>query len=278
MKPESGRNNLLYHYTSINTLLKILDVNESEKICVWATHAKYFNDPYEYNLAISLLKRSMYRYEKENSIQDRKSENFNKKAVSSFGYIAGYPFILSLSENNDDLGMWRTYGADGGGIAIGFDKKTLKDYSDSKEVENTRLLRCEYREDAVLKGLTKYWSVVYNKINFNEGKTTLTSFRLLFDISNFGFSFKKSEYKNEKEWRLCKNEIMSENICFIEKNGVIIPYIKHIFPREIVKEIIVGPCVNKKMTKESIENFLKVRKYALHKDFIRLSKVPYRQI
>jgi len=278
MKTESSKNNLLYHYTSMSTLLKILDVNESGKLCVWATHAKYFNDPYEYNLAISLMKRSMYRYETENLIQERKSKNFNMKTISSFGYIAGYPFILSLSENADDLAMWRTYGADGRGVAIGFDKKMLEDYSDSKEVENTRLIRCEYRENDVLKGLIKYWSVVYDSINFNEGRTTLSSFRLLFDISNFGFSFKKSDYKNEKEWRLCKNEINSDKIYFIERGGVIIPYIRHQFPRELVKKIIVGPCVNKEMTKESIENFLKIRKYVAEKNFVHLSRVPYRQI
>lgn len=278
MKTISEKNNLLYHYTSISTLLKILDVNENEKLSILATHAKYFNDPYEYNLAISLLKRSMYKYEIENSIEKRKSKKFNKKDVSSFGYIAGYPFILSLSENADDLTMWRTYGSDGRGIAIGFDKKMLLDYSESKEVTNTRLLPCEYRENAVLKGLTKYWTALYDNINFDDGKTTLNSFRLLFDISNFCFSFKKSEYKNEKEWRLCKNEMDSKKIYFLERGGILIPYVKHLFPRDIVKKIVVGPCVNKKLTQESIENFLRVRKYTLDKNVILMSKVPYRQI
>jgi hypothetical protein len=278
MKTVFEKNHLLYHYTSINTLLKILDVKEKENLCVFATHAKYFNDPYEYNLAISLLKRSMYRYENENSIEIRKSEKFNKKDVSTFGYIAGYPFILSLSENADDLTMWRTYGSDGKGIAIGFDKKMLQDYSESKDLTNTKHLKCEYRENAVLKGLTKYWAAVYDDINFNEGKTTLSSFRLLFDITNFCFSFKKSAYKNEKEWRLCKNEMDSKKINFLERGGIIIPFIKHLFPRDIVKKIVVGPCVNKKMTQESIENFLRVRKYTLGKDAILMSKVPYRQM
>lgn len=278
MRTESGRNNILYHYTSINTLLKILDTKENGKLCVWATHAKYFNDPYEYNLAISLLKRSMYQYEKDNSIENKKSKNFNKKAISSFGIMAGYPFILSLSENADDLTMWRTYGANGMGVAIGFDKKMLQDYSESEKVKNTRLLRCEYRENAVLKGLTRYWSAVYDGIDFKEGKTTISSFRFVFDISNFCFSFKKSEYKNEKEWRLCKNEMDSSKIFFLERGGLLVPYLKHIFPSEIIKRIIVGPCVDKKLTQESIDNFLRVRKYKVEKDFIQMSKVPYRQI
>ena len=79
MKTESNRNNMLYHYTSISTLLKILDVKKNEKLCVWATHAKYFNDPYEYNLAISLLKRSMYKYEKKTLSKIGKVGNSIKK-------------------------------------------------------------------------------------------------------------------------------------------------------------------------------------------------------
>jgi hypothetical protein len=274
----SKKNDILYHYTSISTLLKILDSDPEQKICVWATHAKYFNDPYEYNLAISLLKRSLSRFEKENSKKGNKSEKLSKKAISSFGIIAGSPFILSLSENADDLTMWRTYGTNGEGVAIGFDKKELQLYAESQNITNTRLLKCEYRENAVLTGLTRYWSAVYDDINFVSGRTKISSLRLLFDISNFCFSFKKSEYKNEKEWRLCKNEMESKNIFFLEKGGVLIPYVKHIFPKEIIKRIIVGPCVNKKMTQESIDNFLRVRKFVADKGFLKMSKVPYRQI
>ena len=58
MKSESDRNDLLYHYTSINSLLKILDISESDKmICLWATHAKYFNDPYEYKISNFFIKK-----------------------------------------------------------------------------------------------------------------------------------------------------------------------------------------------------------------------------
>lgn len=268
---------ILYHYTSVSTLMKILDYSPQKNICIHATHAKYFNDPFEYSLAISLLKTSMIRYEKEHSIEHRKSQKFNKKKFSSFGIIAGYPFILSLSEKADDLTMWRTYGADGKGVAIGLDVSILKGYK-PENADNTRLLRCAYNKDSILNGLANYWNVVYDKIDFTEEGASIQSFRLISDIANFCFSIKRQEYKDEIEWRLCKNEWTIDEIKFYEREGILIPYIEHFLPREIIKEIIIGPCANKKMTKESIETFLKVRRYTLDKESIILSKVPYRRM
>ena len=120
---------ILYHYTSVETLLKIIENSNTEKICFRATHARFFNDPYEYNLAISLLKQSLVKYEKNNSIENKKSSNFNKRFFTNLGLIFGDPFLFSLSENSDNLAMWRTYGVDVKGVAIGLDKKMLEEYS-----------------------------------------------------------------------------------------------------------------------------------------------------
>jgi hypothetical protein len=269
---------ILYHYTSVSTLLKILDVSQDNKISIWATHVRYFNDPYEYNLAISLLRKSLYLYEKEHDIKDPKSARFNAKALASLGNLAGYPFVLALSEKADDLTMWRTYGSDGRGVAIGFDRKMLLDYTHSPEIKNTSLYRCVYSDKVHLKRLIRYWAELYDEIEFDQGKISISSFQFLFDLINFCFTFKRFEYQHEKEWRLCKNQMRPEKIFFLERHGRLIPYVKHSLPREIVKRIIVGPCVNKEMSKESIETFLRVRGYSLEKNAIQISKVPYRQI
>jgi Protein of unknown function (DUF2971) len=173
---------ILFHYTSVSALLKVLDVDKDKEISVWATHARYFNDPYDYNLAISLLHKSMSLYEKKNAIKDQKSARLNVKSLASFGYVAGYPFVLSLSEEADDLTMWRTYGSDGRGVAIGFDLGMLLDYTLSPDIKNTRLHRCEYSDKVLLEGLVRYWDEVYDEIDFENGKTSISSFQLLFDI------------------------------------------------------------------------------------------------
>ena len=272
------KDDILFHYTSIGTLMKILDINDDKKICLRATHAKYFNDPFEYKLAVDMFKTSLVQYEKQNLIKDKKSQNFDKKSFASLGILAGYPYILSLSENADDLTMWRTYGADGKGVAIGFDKKMLNDYSEDRENINTRLIKCQYKKEAIIKGLIVYWDAIYNKINFQGKRISTESFRLIFDLSNFCFSFKRNEYQNEKEWRLCKNDWDNKNIRFQERDGLIIPYIEYTFPKEIIKKIIIGPCLNKLLTRESILILLKSRKFQLTKESIAMSRVPYRRI
>ena len=54
----------------------------------------------------------------------------------------------------------------------------LQEYSDSKEVKNNQdYYDVNIEENAVLRGLTRYWTAVYDKIDFTEGKTTLRSLR-----------------------------------------------------------------------------------------------------
>ncbi len=271
---------ILYHYTSVETLLKIIENSVGGKICFRATHAKYFNDPYEYNLAISLLKQSLFTYEKNNNIVKGKSSKFKFKIFTNLGLFFGDPFLLSLSENSDNLTMWRTYGADGKGVAIGIDSILLDEYSKDEKIKNTNLLQCKYDKRTILTGLVRYWEFVYDHFNIKEnGKgMNLSSFHFLFDLITFSFTFKRNEYKEEKEWRLCKNEISDSNTKFRESDGVLIPYIEHLFDKKIIKKIVVGPCVNRKLTKESIEMFLKTRKFELAKNSIVISKVPYRNI
>lgn len=271
---------ILYHYTTVGTLLNILDTIVHKKICFRATHAKFFNDPYEYKLAVEFLKQSMVKYEKENNIKNGQSSNFNKNSIARIGVASGDPFMLSLSENSDELTMWRTYGADGKGVAIGLDREMLDNYSNVDKNTNTVLLRCQYNKTDILNRLTKDWKDLYDKITFKNGGKTIEmdSFRFMFNLVAFSFSFKRSEYNLEKEWRLCKNEFDETKVRYREKNGLVIPFVEHYFEKEIIKKIIIGPCVNKNLTKESIEMLLKSRKYNLPRNSITISKVPYRQI
>lgn len=268
----------LYHYTSINSLMKILNPNERGEICLRATNARFLNDPYEFNLALSMLKTSMVRYEKENSIADKKSSGFNKSQFSSFATIAGYPFLISFSENSDDLTMWRTYGADGNGVAIGFDRKMLIDYGYTPGIVNTRLIKCSYNKNMILKNLVKYWGSCYDKISFDDGQTTLSSFNIPISIGNICFSIKRKEYKGEREYRLCKNDRDPNKIKFLERGGIIIPYVEIYLTKEIIKKIIVGPCADAKLTMESLQFYLQAKGYSNRKEFLVMSKAPYRKI
>lgn len=281
MKPKTKNNpKMLYHYTSIGTLLKIIDNTVDNKVCLRATHAKFFNDPYEYKLAVPFLKQSMVKYEKENNIVDGQSSNFNKNSIARLGGAFGDPFMLSLSENPDDLTMWRTYGADGKGVAIGIDWEMLHSYAEDENNANTILLQCQYDKTEIIDKLTKGWADLYDDVTFMEGGKGLgmNSFEFPFKLIAFSFGFKRNEYSSENEWRLCKNEFNETKVKFREKDGLLIPFIEHHFDKRIIKKIIIGPCVNKELTKESIKMLLKSRQYDLPSGAVIISKMPYRQI
>ena len=282
MQPETKNNpNILFHYTSIGTLLDILSKqNEDNKICFRATHAKFLNDPSEYQLAVSLLKQSMINYENENSIKNGNSTYFNDKLIKKLTLVSGNPFILSFSANADDLSMWRSYGADGKGVAIGLDRKMLEAYANNDNTINTRLLQCIYNKQKIINKLTTEWGNLYNEITFmDEGKKIgLSSFDFFFDIINQSFSFKEEDYCVENEWRLCTNVTDNKTLRYRNNGDLIVPYIEHYFNKEIIKKITVGPCVNKELSKESIEMFVKSKEYQLSSDSIIASKISYRQI
>ncbi len=141
---------VLYHYTSVDTFYKILEVGLNKanhnKFCLRATHARFMNDPLEYNYALSILKESMIEYEEINNIDERKSDYLFEK-FNFFPWISqstGAPYLLSFSEQADDLSMWRGYGKDGTGLSIGFDLNELKQYCNEKGIYNTSIIKCDY--------------------------------------------------------------------------------------------------------------------------------------
>ena len=113
----------LYHYTSIETLYNMLEKSiDTDKetqvryLNMWAIHIKYLNDEIERELFTSALKRMVCKYAKEYDIplcNEQLKEFDNLCDVDSY--------IISLSEHQDDLNMWRGYGENGIGVNIEFD-------------------------------------------------------------------------------------------------------------------------------------------------------------
>lgn len=98
---------VLFHYTSVDAFYSILGVEES-KICVRATHARFMNDPKEYDYAYSILKESMIKFEDANNINEKRKSSylFRKDNIfSSLSEVGGEPYLLSFSKHPDDLSM-----------------------------------------------------------------------------------------------------------------------------------------------------------------------------
>lgn len=83
-------------------------------------------------------------------------------------------------------------------------------------------------------------------------------------------------FSHEKEVRLIytASDEDEEKIQYRTKNGVLIPYIEIPFFKETVKEITIGPLVERELAVENLKEFLDLRGY---KNIdIKVSNVPIR--
>lgn len=268
--------NIIYHYTSLDALISILNPNENQDICFWVTHAEFMNDPAEYRYALSLLKPSLEKYERANFLESKMSEKVSNIGASLLKFAPGEPFLFSFSELSDDLSMWRSYGADGSGISIGLDKEILET---RRYDGNCDFLKCSYSRTENIADLSVFWRDFYEALpNFIEnGSIDGDHFFSLFKFLSHSFRLKNKAYSSELEWRFCKY-VFTEDINYRIRNGLVIPFAKLFFPKNIIKEIIIGPSAKADLSKKAIEMALKTFNYQVKKDFVKISEVPYRSI
>jgi hypothetical protein len=122
----------LFHYTTLDTMWKILEGQE-----LWATHARFSNDAQEVELGKKLLLGG--------TKTDSVDELFN-------------PFVVCLCENGDLLSQWRAYARDGVAIELAFPPSStvriIKDQDQDQkvtgEIDGLRPYRVFYGDAAVL--------------------------------------------------------------------------------------------------------------------------------
>lgn len=197
----------LYHYTSIESLLSIIngiDIN-NEFVKFRSTHIAYLNDMTEGRLLQNALKKN----------------GINEDVIKILEACKGYPFVMSLSENSDDLNMWRNYACSGAGAAIGLDAQTL-----CKTFAN--LKKCEY---TTIEGLAKRFSCMTKQ---NEGEDCMPLNRLLSE----SYFYKHISFKSENEWRIFDYSFPDG---YRQKSDVIIPYKEIKVPASAIRSITFGP-------------------------------------
>lgn len=267
---------IVYHYTSVDSLFKILGV-VGDFFYFRATHAHFLNDPSEYKYAIEIFMESMVEYEKQKNIRIRKSDSLSEAKIffSGLSLMPGDPYLLSFSNILDDLSMWRSYGKDGTGVAIGLDSEML---SQKENEPNTSFIECIYDQEIVISKLVKLWESEYDKVNIEKDNNSISSIRLLTSIFYLCFAAKRNPYAIENEWRLCKNKTPDDKVEFRVSQNLIMPFLKYKFEKRIIKKIVLGPCSNEILAKKSIELFLKEYNYNLNEDLIVSSDISYRQL
>ena len=283
---------LIYHYTNTSALLGMLNDCDKDGNCIkmWATHSQFLNDPTEYEYGKIVGQKLLEEVEQKLNIAEADRLSFTmydesmkqyfvqcERGISCYAdslYMAT-PFVISFSKNRDLLPMWTSYGKNGSGIAIGFNRESLEKHNNHFTVKD-----CYYDYDGSdytpLKNKIKYWyEMMLQNINgASEGYTRVCQIELIMTINAHVAAYIKHEsYKYEQEVR-CK-VIKSSEIKFRESNGLIIPYTELRIPIDTIEEIIIGPTQDAERMKLAIEMLLKTN--GIYRDIkIKESKIPYR--
>lgn len=249
---------MLYHYTSVETLYKIFQNTEDEHIKLRAGYFMNMNDPNDCRYFIQEVSDIL----SEESTINRKDI---EKTIESAMRNVGFPYFISLSQARDSLPMWSMYGKGGHGIAIGFPKKAIDDaVNDYQKVGKDehkalmkqcfcRLYKCLYwSRDDIKKKFVKDSNI---KID-NTGKITGIEDR---DICSISYLIKSPDYAYERESRIV---FLYSPMPEREYN-----YMDFYIPLAGIEEIICGPCVEKGFVKAVLPSGLQ--------DRVVESKTPY---
>lgn len=286
---------LLYHYTSIDAFMGIFEncTKTNQKITMWATHSMYLNDPTEFKLGKEICREALLEVEKELDIpfQERLSNRIYSSEEMQYQDIMdqvystipekfhwGMPYVISLSQNKDNLPMWNTYGRNGQGIALGFNKYRLIDSEGlviKKCCYNT-FLDEEYK--ALYLRIRDRWQSLYKNRDEIEQSNVHD---LIYDSVRLTFRdempfVKHYGYQYENEVRCIAKPYQDTKIEYRSANNMIVPYIERQIDVQCLEQIIIGPCADKERVKASLTSYLYDK--IDHHDRIKIieSDIPYR--
>lgn len=234
---------ILYHYTSLETLLAILNGydSKSESFTLRVTHALYLNDSQEGQLLLNVFSQIGIPF----------------RIIQTCQNLDGYPFVFSLSEAKDDLNMWRGYANNACGVAIGFeyDKLNCSINQFVKPTDECALLKCEYTTEEELYNKMQHEPIVkdtLSQVKSNKDYINTTDFHHF--LCKY-MMYKSDAFNSEKEWRMILKSHFDEK--FRIGINTIIPFKEIPISKTAISQIVLGAKCDFDKTSFSICRMLK---------------------
>lgn len=216
-KYEPKAPNILYHYCSVDTMLKIL-----QNYCIWLSDAEKTNDKSELKYFPEEMEKILLNivesYQgKVNSDLLTLVKKVIKKLTESVYLGSAYVvqntknYICCFSENSDLLSQWRAYGNDGQGVAIGFNAELLSRINDMNNYDFVKVI---YNQKSVLKYIQEYMKENLKYIFEGITEKELNPADIMFNLAPIftpilqdRFAFKHPSFREEREWRLFRKQV-----------------------------------------------------------------------
>lgn len=302
------RDNLGWHYTTIDYFLKMLDVVKDGNFQFHASSVFSMNDPSEFMYGSKKVMDFFPLLEDELKVEDeyKLSKLYGdcndypgsyllENQINLMNTSFQHPFSISYSKAIDSLPQWGMYGDNGHGISLGFDvrmyyieKKTSEGLvHDYTHIDLSRPYSIDvlYNEKITNKDIVyyyiKYFYNLYLK-RVKEKKEILPKEKIQIEelgkILFFSASFiKHHSYEYERESRIISMWKNYSDIHFKARDkGTLVPYIEIGIPVSSLREIMVGPCCKYSSIKPCIELLLHQKGFKKNAVEITQSNVPYR--
>lgn len=227
----------LYHYTSVETLIKMLEdsIRDDDSTGVkylelWAFPASNMPDKSEYRLFTDKLKEKLNEYaQKGNHILSAKELETLEKLCQCHLYT------ISFTDKYESLYMWEHYGDNHTGICIEFDLDVIPPFYSGKDGHlvmedafNSMLTRCKYVQPECLEIEEDLITNIYQYIISRGGCNVIKEASILARLENTAIAYKTTNFSQESEFRFVLGSIKSED------------HLKHPIPISAITSIILG--------------------------------------
>ena len=277
----------LWHYTDTLGLEGIIR-NRSIRL----SHPGFLNDPSELQYADSVYS-DMLRL--VGGVQGGLEEKF----------VAGFreyekterfdpPFVASFCEDHDHLELWRQYGDDGNGFALGFRMRELQEIA-KRQLEKVgisdwiyiyRTLYDKNEQHDLASKILNFTLGKYRKIHESGKGDNASAIEVVYGSLRTAFDFfipflKHPCYANERENRLVLHgdSVPRNKIQFQARRGYLKPYLDFTIAAESgdlpLDTVVLGPSTNSRRCEESIRMFLDRHELGGGQIAIERSSIPY---
>jgi hypothetical protein len=279
IQPRQQFRELLYHYTSIETFLRILDNAE-----LWASHIRYLNDTSEQRLSWDLV-RARINERLAFAVGDERIRLLKQQRFAENPDRLNVYVICFSKDGGDRLSQWRGYGG-GAGVSIGFDVPALRKcispflmkYSNEQRLPQfwTALEQVKYVRRERDRRIGEFIDQRLNNPPDRSPRSPYTEEQVFARAISFATLFlKDAAFREEREWRLAIVDAWNTNIAvqFRTRKSMVVPFVKFGLGKEgwpLISRVVVGPGTSQAETIAALKMRLDDRVE------VEASTIPYR--
>jgi hypothetical protein len=288
---------IVYHYTTVDTMMKIV-----ESSSIWVTNMDYLNDTTEQEYFLTLVRGRLAEFLREQVIEKGPYDLDNREVFDLGKWfippaerlpLPNLVFIASFSGEPDSLAQWRSYCPDGNGVAIGFSVAELKKGGvlDKALTENPlcyesiEFRAVEYLDKSMTDSIDSVIAIAIEAAKTNDyciGLPVTSEERrhAVFNgvLRNEACTKKHMSFHHENEYRLIVQPTAppgSSTLKFRSTRTTLIPYVVLHLGGRFVERVVVGPTSNMGLSVQAVRAFFAEKTMCPD---VASSAVPFRDV